>query len=229
MDLNKKIIEDMIQLADNKYKEFHSSLCPNVDDILGVRIPELRKYAKELSKGDFRGYLDNALSNYYEERVLNGLVIGYAKMDLEEKFKYLDSFVPRINSWAVCDVSCSNIKVKKDEQEKLWEYILKYVNSENEFEVRFSVIMMLGNFITPEYIDRVLNILENIKNDKYYVKMAIAWTLCDCYIKQKEKTFEFLNVTQINDWTYNKAIQKMCESFRVTPEEKECLRKMKRK
>lgn len=229
MDLNKKIIEDMIQLSDKKYKEFHSSLCPNVDDILGVRIPDLRKYAKELSKGDFREYLDNALSNYYEERVLNGLVIGYAKMNLEEKFKYLDSFVPRINSWAVCDVSCSNIKVKKDEQEKLWEYILKYINSENEFEVRFLVIMMLGNFIIPEYIDKVLNSLENIKNEKYYVKMAIAWTLCDAYIKQKEKTFEFLKVTQINDWTYNKAIQKMCESYRVTNEEKECLRKMKRK
>lgn len=229
MDLNNKIREDMIQLSDKKYKEFHSSLCPNVDDILGVRIPDLRKYAKELSKGDFRKYLDDALSNYYEEKVLNGLVIGYSKMDLEEKFKYLDLFVPRINSWAVCDVSCSNIKVKKDEQEKLWEYILKYVNSENEFEVRFSVIMMLGNFIIPEYIDKVLNILENIKNEKYYVKMAVAWTLCDAYIKQKEKTFEFLKVTKIDDWTYNKAIQKMRESYRVTNEEKELLKKMKRK
>lgn len=229
MNLNEKIRKDMMDLVDEKYKEFHSSLCPNVDDILGVRIPELRKYSKELAKANFREYLDNAWMEYYEERVIYGLVIGYSKMDIEEKFKYLDVFVPNINSWAVCDVCCSNIKVKKEELEKLWEYILKYINSENEFEVRFSVIMMLDNFINDEYIAKVLDILENINNSKYYVKMAIAWTICDAFIKQKEKTLNFLNETKLDNWTYNKAIQKMCESFRVTNEEKEMLKNMKRK
>ena len=104
----RNIREELFDKQDLKYKEFHSGLCPNVDKIIGVRIPELREMAKEIAKTNYEEFLENAQDEYYEELVLQGLVIGYAKISIEETLKYLEKFVPKINSWAVCDTTCSN-------------------------------------------------------------------------------------------------------------------------
>ena len=102
-DIRKKLFE----LQDLKYKEFHSSLCPNVEKIIGVRVPLLRQMAKDIAKKEYDNFFGNIEDKYYEELVLHGLVIGYAKITIEETFKYLEDFVPKINSWAVCDTTCS--------------------------------------------------------------------------------------------------------------------------
>lgn len=218
----------LFEKQDLKYKKFHSSLCPNVDKIIGVRMPELRTIAKEISKGDYKTFLQNCKDEYYEELVLQGLVIGYAKISIEETFKYLEKFVPKINSWGVCDTTCSNLKITKKYTSEMWEFLEQYINSDKEYEIRFAVVMYLNYFLTEDYIDRVLEKIDKIKNKEYYVQMAIAWLISFAYIKQKEKTEKYIYKNNLDTFTFNKSIQKICESFRVNDEDKEKLRKLKK-
>ena len=154
----------LFEKQDLKYKKFHSSLCPNVDKIIGVRMPELRTIAKEISKGDYKTLLQNCKDEYYEELVLQGLVIGYANISIEETFEYLKKFVPKINSWAVCDTTCSTLKITKKYLNEVWEFLEQYINSDKEYEIRFALVMYLNYFLTDEYIDLILEKIDKIKS-----------------------------------------------------------------
>lgn len=224
----KNIREELFKLSDEKYKKFHSSLCPGTDNIIGVRIPKLRILAKEISKGNFREFLKENENKYYEETMLEGFVIGYAKMELNEKLEYISKFVPKIDNWAICDCTCSTFKFINKNKQEMWKFIQKYLKSNKEFEVRFGVIIMMDYFLTDDYFDDVIKKLDKIKQNDYYVKMAIAWTLQVAYVKNKEKIMNYLNNNNLDKFTYNKAIQKMIESNQISKEEKNCLRKMKR-
>ena len=221
----KEIREELFAKQDLKYKEFHSSLCPNVEKIIGVRVPELRKIAKEIAITDHKEFLKNAQDEYYEELLLQGLVIGYAKISIQETFKYLKEFVPKINSWAVCDTTCSNLKITKKHMEEMWNFLETYINSENEYEIRFALVMYLNYYLTEEYIDRILEKIDKITNKEYYVQMAIAWLISFAYIKQKEKTKKYLLKNNLDEFTLKKSIQKIRESYRVSDKEKEQLKK----
>lgn len=224
-EVRKRIFE----LADLKYKEFHSGLCPNTNNIVGVRVPVLRNYAKEVAKGDFRNYLSNAKNDYYEEVMLQGMVIGLAKMDVEERLKYIRSFVPKIDNWAICDVFCAGLKFVNKNKEIVWEFLQEYKDSTKEFELRFFIVMMLDFYITDEYINEVIKLMDSIKHEGYYVKMAIAWTLSVAYVKYPGITKTYLKSNTLDDFTYNKALQKIVESYRVSDEDKDIIRSMKRK
>lgn len=224
-EIRKKIFE----LADDKYKEFHSGLCPNTNNIVGVRVPILRNYAKEIAKGDFRKYLKEAQEEYYEEIMLQGMVIGLAKMHCAERLDYISKFVPKIDNWAVCDVTCAGLKFTKKNLDAVWDFIQIYFHSNKEFELRFGIVMLLDFYITDEYIDKVIQILDSIKHEGYYVKMAIAWTISVAYVKFPNKIMNYLKDNTLDDFTYNKALQKIIESYRVTEEDKKSIRKMKRK
>lgn len=223
-EIRKKIFE----LADEKYKEFHSGLCPNTNNIVGVRVPILRNYAKELASGDFRKYLKNAKNDYYEEIMLQGMVIGLAKMDIEERLKYIEGFVPKIDNWAICDVFCAGLKFVNKNKEQVWKFLQKYTKSKEEFELRFLIVMMLDFYITEEYINKVIALLDSIKHTGYYVKMAISWTISVAYVKYPKITMEYLKNNTLDDFTYNKALQKILESYRVSDEDKKIIRGMKK-
>lgn len=223
-----EIRQELINLADEKYKQFHINLCPGIDNILGVRLPLLRKLAKDLSKNNYEEYLEDSSSIYSEEIMIEGLIIGYIKVDNDTRFKYIENFVPKINSWAICDTFSNNLKFTKKNMQEVWNFILPYTSSENEFSVRFAVVMMLSFFITEEYIDDVLDVLNNIHHDGYYVKMAIAWAISFAYIHFPQKTLTFLNNNNLDKFTYNKSLQKIIESNRVTKEDKELIRTMKK-
>lgn len=224
-----KIREKIFELADEKYKEFHSSLCPGVDNIIGVRVPVLRKLAKEIaSMPNWRECMNGIKDDYYEEVMLKGMILGLAKMDIDEFLMRVKEFIPKINNWAICDTFCAGLKATKKSEEKMWNFINKYINSEKEFEVRFAVVMMLDFYITDKYIDKVLSILNSIKHEGYYVRMAIAWAISICYIKYEEITFNYLKRCSLDDFTYNKALQKIMESYRVDKDKKEIIKKMKR-
>ncbi len=227
--MEKPIRETLFSLADEEYQKFHSSLCPGINNIIGIRVPVLREFAKEIVKGDWRTYLKTAKNEYYEEVMLQGMVIGLAKMELQERLEYIKEFVPQIDNWAVCDVTCAGLKFTKKHMSEMWELIQPYINSNKEFEIRFGVVMILDFYITKEYIKEVLTILNNIHHDGYYVKMAVAWAISVCYIKFPKETMMLLQNNTFDTFTYNKALQKIVESYRVTKEEKEIIRKMKRK
>jgi len=215
----------LLSLKDEKYREFNSKLLPNIDNVLGVRVPDLRKLAKELAKGNWQNYKDNL---YYEEIMIQGLVIGYAKLEPEKRLELLREFVPKIDNWGTCDIVCSNLKFIKQNKELVWEFIQPYLNSDKEFEIRFGVVILLNYFIEDKYIDRVLSILDKIKHDGYYAKMAIAWALSVCFVKYWDKTFEYFKTSNLEKWTYNKTIQKTCESYRITQDKKKLLRNERR-
>lgn len=227
--MENKIRQDLFSMQDLKYKEFHGSLCPDMDNIIGVRIPKLREYAKELYKCN--NVKDIKIEDkYYEELVIQGILIGFqTKAPIEEVIKQVEEFIPKINSWAVCDTFCAGLKITKKYQTEMFKVIKEYLKSTQEYQVRFAIVMLLNYYINDQYIDQVLQILDNVKLDKYYVQIANAWAISICLIKYYNKTLDFLNTTQIDDFTYNKGIQKAIESYRITDEQKEYLRTLKRR
>jgi len=226
--IKEEIRQKLFEMQDLKYQKFHGALCPNVDNIIGVQVPKLRNIAKELAKTNAKEYLELEDISYYEEKVIQGLIIGISKLSIEDTKKYLKKFIPKIDSWAVCDVVCSSLKITNKYQEEMWEYINQYINSDKEFELRFALVMYLDYFLNEKYIDKVIKNISKIKSDKYYVQMAIAWLLSISYIKQKEKTLEYLKNNNLDDFTYNKALQKIIESYRVSKEDKDLIKSMKR-
>lgn len=227
--MSKTIREQLFDLTDEKYRKFQSSLIPGEDRMLGVRLPQLRTIAKEIAKGDWREYLASAQDEYYEEILLQGLVIGYAKADPEEILRYVARFVPKISNWGVCDSFCTGLKLAKKHPRLVWDFIQPCLESGKEFEIRFALIMMLAHFITDDFIDQVIANLDKVNHKGYYVKMGMAWLISVCYVKYPEKTMTYLKSCSLDNFTYNKALQKILESFRVDQDAKTVIRGMKRK
>jgi 3-methyladenine DNA glycosylase AlkD len=225
------IKEKLFELSDKQYKEFNSKLCPDTSrEMLGVRVPQVRKLAKELLKEYSLDTLLSEFTNqYFEEVLLEGLIIAYAKILFEDKLLYIEKFVPKIDSWAISDTFVPTLKLKTEDLEIAWKFILPYTQSEEQFEVRFSVIMMLYYFITDEHVDKVLKEIDEINHEGYYVKMGIAWLVAEIGVKFYDKAISYLQHNHLDDFTHNKAIQKMRESYRITPTQKEYLNTLKRR
>ena len=228
MELN--IEKELFELQDKKYQEFQKGLCPGVDNIIGIRVPILRNYAKELlKKYDFKELMENISDNYQEEIMLQGMLIGGAKEDFDVVIKYIEAFIPKIDNWAICDTFCTGLKITKKHKDEMWIFIQKYLKSKKEFEVRFGVVMILGYFIDEEHLEENFKIFNNIKVDKYYVQMAVAWAISICLIRYYDRTVKYLQKeANLDNFTYNKSIQKAIESYRITDEQKDYLRKMKK-
>lgn len=227
--MDKTVREQLMELAEEKYKRFASSLLPTIDNVLGVRLPILRKMAKTIAKGDWRTYLKQAENDYFEEIMLQGMVIGCVRCNLEEKLLYISDFVPKIDNWSVCDSFCVGLTFTKSNQERVWDFLQPYLQSNKEYELRFGVVMLLNFYVDPLYIHRVFEKLDTIKHDGYYVKMAVAWALSICYVKDPHATLTYLQQSSLDDFTYNKTLQKITESHRVDADTKNRIRSMKRK
>lgn len=222
------IRKELMLLQDLKYKEFHSSLCPGINNIIGVRVPDIRKLVKKILKDDYIIYLDNISRDYYEEVMIEGLIIVTSKMSLDEKFLYLKKFVPKIDNWAICDTVCASFKFKDNELDEVWEFITKYKNSRNEFELRFMIVMMMDYFLVDKYIDKVIAIVDKISSGYYYTDMAVAWLISVMFVKDRERCLDYLYNNNLSTFTYNKALQKINESNRVSESDKKIICKMKK-
>ena len=214
---------------DETYKQFHTSLVPGLTKMMGVRIPILRELAKKAAKEDYYGFIEDFQPEIYEEVMIRGMMIGYAKFSMEEQKRELKKFIPLINNWAVCDSCCTTYKFMKKNQEEWFSFLEPYLNSSQEYKIRFAVVCLLDFFVQEAFIDRILNCFSDIHHEGYYVKMAVAWAVSVCYVKFPEKTEEFLLKNTLDDFTHNKAIQKIRESYRISKEEKERLNQWKRK
>lgn len=227
LEIKKKLKE----LSDEKYKNFHSNLCQNTKTpILGVRIPVLRQYAKELKNKCGIGIIEEINEEYYEEIMLKGMLIGLQnKASYEDIKQQIERFVPKIDNWAICDTFCAGLKITKKYKNEMLELIQSYLNSRKEFELRFAIVMLLDYYIDDDHINMVLDICDKVKHEGYYVKMAVAWTISICLVKYYDVTKRYLNSCNLDDFTYNKSLQKAIESYRINEKQKNELRKMKRK
>ncbi len=216
-------------LSDPDYRRFNTGLLPGVKGILGVRMPQLRKIARELLREDWRKWLaeiEAADSICYEERMLQGLVISLAPCTIEERLAYTARFVPRIDNWAVCDVFCR--KLRPDEREAVWRFIQPYFRSAAPYDLRFAAVMSLQNFTDSEHLEELLRLLGTIRHEAYYVRMGVAWAVAECYSNAPERTGEWLtNDCPLDDRTYDKALQKIIESRRTPDSVRQRFRAMK--
>lgn len=219
--------DQLLELSEPEYRKFTSALMPGVANVLGVRLPTLRKIARAIARGDWRAYLAAAEDFYFEERMLQGMVIGYARCEYTEKLELVARFVPKIDNWAVCDSFCWRLKAA--EREPMWEFIQPYFRSAAEYDVRFAVVMALGNFVDEEHLEELLRLLDSIRHEAYYVSMAVAWAVSVCYAKFPERTHTWLKECGLDDWTFNKSLQKIAESQRICDAAKQELSAMKRR
>lgn len=207
-------------LADPAYQAFQQKLVPDVTNLLGVRVPALRQLARELVRGDWRGYLEAARHDTYEETMLQGLVLGCARMEQNELFARLAAFVPHIDNWAVCDVTCGGLRVAGRCREQAAGFLTPYLSAPREFDVRFGVVMLMDHFIDEAYIDRVLEWLAGVRHEGYYAKMGVAWALSVCFIKFPRRTAVLLESGRLDEQTLRMAAQKLLDSTRVGAEVK---------
>ena len=213
--------------SDEKYRKFNESLMPGTVNTYGVRAPVLRGFVKELLRGDWRGFLAAARDDTHEELLMQGLVIAGAKCELDEKLTLLRGFIPKISNWAVCDMTAGDCKWKSAQLDAVWDFFEPYLQSENEFEVRFAVVQLMDYFHGNNWIDRTLDAYRSVKHEGYYVTMALGWGLSVFFVKQRERTLPLLEEKVFPPAVHNKAIQKCRESLRVSAEDKAYLNTLK--
>ena len=218
MEIRKRLEQE----AEEKYRVFSSALIPNIDNVLGVRIPKLNKLVKELYKTDWKPFL-NQPCIYMEETMLQGMLIAKTG-----DFELVKQFVPKINNWSVCDKFCNYLKCVKDNNQQVWKFIQPYLKSKKEYNNRFALVIMLEYFIEEDYLAKIFEILNTFNSKKYYAQMAVAWLVSMCFVEFPKETTEFLKTTKLDDWTYNKSIQKVIESLKVDKSTKQKLKLMKR-
>ena len=215
------------KIKDDKYRNFTSKLLPNIpkDSVIGVKIPDVKKYAKEYLKDEeSKQFLKTLPHKYLEENILHAQLISLNK-NFDEVVELLDKFLPYVDNWSVCDTIKPNI-VKKYPKEFL-KYLKKWIKSKDEYRVRFSIVALLTYYLDDNFTDEINELVLNVKSDKYYINMARAWYFSFALIKQYDKTINIFENKLLDEWTNNKSIQKASESFRVSALHKEVLLKYK--
>ena len=224
--MSKTIQQQLFELQDLKYRDFHAKLVPgmNVNDIIGVRTPELRKFAKQLAKdervGDFLAVLPH---RYLDEMNLHGFIISELK-DYNECLEEIERFLPYVNNWATCDLLSPKAFKQKKNRVRLIEDIKRWMASDEPFIIRFGIEMLMSFYLDEDFKPEYLKWVSDIRHEHYYVKMMVAWYFATALAKQWESTLPYIVESTLEKWTHNKAIQKAVDSYRITPEQKELLK-----
>ena len=208
------------------FAAFTRKLNPGKEGIIGVRIPKIRALAKEIIKDDWRVYLEDEPGNF-EEEMLRGLVIATAPMDFTERIALTDGFLRYVDNWATCDTFCTSWKFRKKESDQVYGYFASLMDTGEEFAMRVSLVSRMDHFLDEGHIDDIIDDLITYRNEGFYYKMGAAWVASFCYIKFPERTERILGTGDLEPWVNNKAIQKICESYRVSDEAKARVRSLK--
>lgn len=220
--------EQLESSSDSAYRDFHLRTCPGAEHVLGVRLPEQRKLAKSIIKsGSYWNFLDSIEPYYYEEVLITGIIIASAPIGINERFDYIIWFLPFINNWAICDTFCNSFRIKDEDLATYWDFLMQFRESQDEFVLRFIFVMLLCHFIREDYLTRIFDLLDEIKSEKYYVEMAKAWLIAEIFTKFPAAVFDYLSRDQLSTFAHSKAIQKACESRRISTEDKQHLRGLK--
>ena len=227
--ISSDIYKELVSLQDKGYRDMQITIIPSVDadSIIGVRTPALRSLAKELSKREDIGtFLNDLPHKYFEENQLHAFILSGMK-DADKAFELTDKFLPYVDNWATCDQMSP--KIFKKHKDLLLEYTDKWIKSDLTYMKRFGIGMLMEHFLDDDFKTTYLTKVSKIRSDEYYVNMMIAWYFATALAKQYDATLPYLEKQKLDIWTHNKSIQKAVESYRITPEQKEYLKTLKRK
>lgn len=214
-----EVKERLNDMVSQKICNFSKKLIPNSLPVLGCKIPDVRKLAKEICKGDYNTFLQEYDASSYELQLCYAYVIASAKMTIEERISYLRPFIKTIQDWAVCDGLVSSLKCTLKNQKEMLDYIIEYQDSQEEFEVRFLAEMLMWYYITPEYVEKSCEMILKLCIEKYYAKMGVAWFIATLMISYKEEAYRLLSKIE-DPITINFAIRKIRDSYRISLEDK---------
>lgn len=213
-------IKYLKSLSDSEYKKFNSKIIFTNFEMLGIRMPILRNIAKDIFKGDYKAFLNISGTNYYEEVMITLLVIASLK-SIDELMLYWDKAVDLIDNWALCDSFCGSLKIVDNNKDLFLDVIDKLVNTNSTYHIRVGLVLLLNYYVKEEYLNLIFKYLDNINSDEYYVNMAESWLLCEVFIKFQDNGLKYLENNKLNNFTINKAISKIRDSYRVSKEIKD--------
>lgn len=216
----------LLENSDRKFRDFSSTIMGESSyELLGVRIPFLRKLAKELVREYDLEALDLLSDDSFEEILLQGFVIACSRKDLSGKKELINEYLDKADSWGLVDSFVSSFKLK--DRELMFSWLEDFLQSEQTFKIRFAYVMML-KYLDDQHIEEIIKYVLMIRSDEYYVEMAQAWLLASCAVDYPELIEQILRSNELNPFTHNRTIQKMIESYRIDKNLKERLRLMKR-
>ena len=225
--INDEIKEKLFELQDLKYRDMQVKIIPNIDaeSIIGVRTPELRSLAKELSKrDDVEEFLSDLPHEYFDENQLHAFILSAMK-DYEKCIDGVEAFLPYVDNWATCDQMSP--KIFKKNRKDLLKHVNKWIKSKKTYTIRFGVGMLMEHFLDEDFDLKYPEQVSKIRSEEYYVNMMLAWYFATALAKQYDFVLPFIEEKKLDTWTHNKAIQKSVESYRITPEQKDYLRTLK--
>ena len=221
------IIDELFKSQDKEYREFQSKLIPNINKerIIGVRTPLLRQLSKKIIKeNNYSDFLNDLPHKYFDENQIHAFIISEIK-DYDECLFEFNKFLPYIDNWATCDQSSPKIFLKNSD--KLINEIKRWIKSKDTYTIRFGIGMLMRIYLDDNFKPEYLKMVSNIKSDEYYVNMMIAWFFATALAKQYDSTIEYIKNYKLDKWVHNKIIQKSIESYRISKEKKEYLKKYK--
>ena len=221
------VYESLSKYQNAEYREFQSKLVPNIDKdvILGVKTPEMRAIAKEFfGKEEGKAFLKELPHKYYEENLVHFFMIALIK-DFKECTDAVETFLPYVDCWPVCDQSSP--KVFKKHHEELLPLVRKWIASEHTYTARFGLRVLMNEYLDVDFKEEYLELAISNKGEEYYLKMMVAWYFATALAKQYDAAVRYIEEHKLDDWTHKKAIQKAIESFRVSDEHKAYLKTLK--
>ena len=223
------IREKLISLSDKEYADFQAKLLPGIsrETIIGVRAPDIKKLASELSKNRMADdFLHRLPHDFYDENMLHAALISKEK-DFDRCLERVETFLPYVDNWAVCD--CMVPTALKKDKNRLLEKIKEWLTSEKTYTCRFGIKMLMSFFLDEDYKKEYSDWVAEVRRDDYYVKMMAAWYFATAMAKQYESAVRYLENNVLTDWVHNKTIQKSVESFRVSEERKKYLKSLRKR
>lgn len=224
----KELKSALAGLADDEYREFVMKICPSERPFLGVRVPQIREIARQVPSLEIPEFL-KVQPVGYEEVLARGFLIS--RLPFDEMMQWFDSQVDCIDDWSTCDTFCSAVsKVVRKHRAEFFELKMdELLSDKREFAVRVGLVLLKTCYVGPDYLQVIFDRVEKLgKCKEYYIRMGIAWLLCDCFIKYPTATTGYLVSCNLPTWTHNKTLSKICDSYRVDSETKDLVRKMRR-
>ena len=217
----------LVSLRDFKYQEFNRKIINTKYVMLGIKIPKLREIAKNIFKGDYKAFLNIVTNDYYELVLIKGLVISLLK-DLKELNIYFSSYIELIDNWAICDTFSNSLKIVNNNKEYFINIINDLINKKEEYKVRLGLVLLLDYYVLEEYLDYIFDFINKTNSNLYYINMARAWLLCECFTKYPSITLKYLENNTLDKFTINKTISKINDSYRIDKKLKEYVLKFKK-